>query len=353
MMRKTIISIIVIMTLMIGYVMAEPSQWAIDLVESSESNGLVPETLKSNYQETVLRYEYVLLGLKVLDKYNIPVTIKENKPFNDIGGHPYATEIVRAYNAGIISGYSDHTFKPNNPISREEITALVYNLVKAINSDVALEGNSNLFYDQSAIESWALPYVNFAYRNSIMSGTGTINSKVEINPKGKATREQAIILLYKLSINTDLLNKTIPSITVNGAMNNELNGLALKTNYDFSEEIYQIQEQDDVQVDMLSENFIAISYEQLGSMQMNFDESLNELNLSTSDLASEIVEDYYSLVEDLYGADVVNMIKNHMNSLKEDSTYKFNALLKNNIYLNVFFDTELKIYAVQIDDLNL
>jgi len=47
-------------------------------------------------------------------------------PFNDIAGNQYASEIVRASQLGLISGYAeDGTFRPKTPLTREQAVSMV------------------------------------------------------------------------------------------------------------------------------------------------------------------------------------------------------------------------------------
>lgn len=351
-MKRYVLSLVLLMALSWTFVLAEPSNWAVELVETAEENQMVPQVLQSNYQDTVLRYEYVLLGLEVLEKYKVDISISDPKPFSDITGHPYETEIIKAYNAGIISGYSNGTFKPDKAISREEITSLVYALVKTINPNVALEGQNYSFYDQVNIESWAMPYVNFSYRNEIMAGTGKMGDQAIISPKGQATREQAIILLYRLALKSDLLNRSIDGVEINGQSNTDLNSFALKTNFALAEDIFKSQEKESVSIDMVTEDFVAMSYGTDSNIQVIVKDDLMELNYASTSLSGDTLNDYYLYVSRVYDTSVINNIKSQVASLNADSTYKSNVEITSGVYLNVFYDDQIKMYAIHIDDLN-
>lgn len=42
----------------------------------------------------------------------------------------YIPQIGKAVNAGIISGYEDGTFRPQEPITRAEVAAMIYRILK-------------------------------------------------------------------------------------------------------------------------------------------------------------------------------------------------------------------------------
>jgi len=125
-MRKNkIVYILLIMSLFVNSVSAAsgPSVWAVDEVEKAVQNRLVPETMQTNYQTDITRGEYVVLALKAFARDGNLVQILKPFPFTDIEGHQYEGEIVEAYNAGLINGYGDGTFKPDAKITRQEIAS--------------------------------------------------------------------------------------------------------------------------------------------------------------------------------------------------------------------------------------
>ncbi len=207
--KLTHITIITILAIFISNIIvwAEttdiPSNWAKLEVETAIQNELVPTDLMKEYDRDITRSEYTLLALKLLNKTGQAIEIKEHTPFYDIDGHKYEEQLVRAYNAGIISGYGDGEFNPDKRISREEIATLVVKLLKQINPEKSVAINQSYnFIDKDQISSWAMDYINYCYENNILKGINDL----EINPKGEATIEQAIILIYRLAEKEDLLN---------------------------------------------------------------------------------------------------------------------------------------------------
>ncbi len=183
----------------------KPSDWAEPEVKSAVDNMLVPQSLQSNYQSNIKRYEYVLLALKVYDLAGKNAEIKDSAPFGDVKNHSYELDIVRAYNAGIIKGDGKGSFFPDKNITREEIASLVVNLLKQISPDRDYELKSTYPYaDRNMIADWATYYIDYCYENKILNGTG--NNKMD--PKGNATIEQSIALLYRLANSEQLLQKS-------------------------------------------------------------------------------------------------------------------------------------------------
>ncbi|QJD83225.1 GLUG motif-containing protein [Cohnella herbarum] len=98
---------------------------------------------------------------------------KENEPstnFHDIAGHWAEANIVQALKAGIVSGYSDGSFKPNRIITRAEFAVMLMNALKRTDEGVELP-----FTDAVKIGDWAKKAVALAaqagYINGYQDGT--------------------------------------------------------------------------------------------------------------------------------------------------------------------------------------
>lgn len=196
---------------------SRPSTWAEEEVNEAISNNLVHESLRNSYQTPIKRYEYVLLALDVLALQGVQPTIKQEYVFDDILGHPYEKEILKAYYAGIISGYGNGLFKPDELITREEVAALVVKLLKRIDKESNISGLGSINYsDINSISSWAKESVNYCYANKILKGVGKDNKGLDIiRPKGTATREESILLLYRLAkVEEVITSGTFGTITI-------------------------------------------------------------------------------------------------------------------------------------------
>lgn len=141
----------------------------------------------SDYQNNISRSEFAYLGVKLYEYYTNHKLIIGNQSFKDINNE----WVLKAKNAGIVNGYPDETYKPDNFIRRDELATLFVNILKA--ADVQYKIYSlELFNDDKDIPSWAKEHVYIAKSNNIIRGVGD-NS---FDPSGNATREQSLIMLY-------------------------------------------------------------------------------------------------------------------------------------------------------------
>ena len=123
---------------------------------------------------------------------------KEGRPgvnylltFPDVAGEAWYTEAIRwAASQGIVGGYGDGTFGPNDPITREQLAVMLW---RYAGSPGAVGGELH-FSDAGQISGYASDALRWAVENGIMHGTGG----GILAPQGLATRAQTAQMLKNL-----------------------------------------------------------------------------------------------------------------------------------------------------------
>ena len=113
-----------------------------------------------------------------------------NLNFNDNLDIPsWATGYIQtALEKGITNGYDDNTFKAMQNVSREELSVL------AIRAFGGAQGKYNVgFADKNEISNWALAYINSATELGIITGYEDNTFK----PSNKVTRAEALAIVVK------------------------------------------------------------------------------------------------------------------------------------------------------------
>jgi hypothetical protein len=112
--------------------------------------------------------------------------------FSDVPqSHPFYGYIETAYNHGIISGYTDGTFRPYNNVTRTQLSKIV---VLAEGWAIDTSGGPH-FRDVSQSNPF-YGYVETAYNHSIISGYGCGPGCLEFRPGNDATRGQICKIVY-------------------------------------------------------------------------------------------------------------------------------------------------------------
>ena len=109
--------------------------------------------------------------------------------FPDVApGAYYADAAVWAAANGIVTGYADGTFRPNDPITRQQLAAILW---RYAGSPAAESGTD--YADESAIASYAVTAVDWARDTGVISG----RDGNRFDPSGRATRVQAAVILHR------------------------------------------------------------------------------------------------------------------------------------------------------------
>lgn len=98
--------------------------------------------------------------------------------------------IAAAFQAGIVSGYADGSFRPDAEITRVEMTVMIVRALGGVSSP----GGDTSFADEAAIPAWARGDVAIARERGIVQG----RSGNRFDPLAKATRAESVAMLMKL-----------------------------------------------------------------------------------------------------------------------------------------------------------
>lgn len=109
----------------------------------------------------------------------------------DIVGAPVEPAVLRLAGLGILEGYPDGTFKPNNPITRAEYAAVVYRATRL----TAISGNT-LFADVPA-SHWASGYIKAATQAGLIKGRGLVGGVNIFDPEADISYDEAVTLVVR------------------------------------------------------------------------------------------------------------------------------------------------------------
>jgi hypothetical protein len=121
-------------------------------------------------------------------------------PFSDVqSGQWYAEAAAWARANGVVSGYGDGRFGADDPVTREQIAAMLYNL--ALRNDPGLAKPAALtgYADASEISPWATEAAAWANARGLLTG----RASGILAPKETATRAEAAALLQRFAESAD------------------------------------------------------------------------------------------------------------------------------------------------------
>ncbi len=123
-------------------------------------------------------------------------------PFNDIRGNRYANDIARAATLGVMSGFpEDGTFRPLNPLTREQAVSVVMETAGKILPTTALASLPQSVYSPPfpdvATTRWSAIKIEQAKQLGIVTGDfGSGNFR----PADNVSRAELIAMMYKLAL---------------------------------------------------------------------------------------------------------------------------------------------------------
>ena len=152
------------------------------LVNSKAITGYPDNTFRPD--NNISRAEFATILVKVFK-----LSAKDGKVFGDTQKHWAKDSISTAQAYGIINGYSEWSFGPDDNITREQMAVMI---VKAAQLKPA-ESTKN-FSDKAQISSWAKAAIDTAVANGIMSGYPDNTFK----PLATATRAEAATIFANI-----------------------------------------------------------------------------------------------------------------------------------------------------------
>ena len=117
--------------------------------------------------------------------------------FPDLVYEWYKPAIAWAESTGVVDGYEDGTFRPDEPVTRQEFAQMLYDYAAYKDYDLTAEGDLSAFPDGDQVQKWALPAMTWANGNELING----HDDGTLEPGGTATRAQAASILMRFDQN--------------------------------------------------------------------------------------------------------------------------------------------------------
>ncbi len=119
---------------------------------------------------------------------------KDENSFTDVeAGRWYADAITWTTENGIFAGYSKDKFGPDDPITREQLTAIFYRYADYKGYKLTITGNLDKFEDADKITDYAKMVMQWAVGNGLIKG----KSENLLDPQGTATRAEISAMLHR------------------------------------------------------------------------------------------------------------------------------------------------------------
>lgn len=145
---------------------------------------------------SVTRAEFTKMIVTMFDVFE-PTAVTT---FADIDANQwYAPYIATAQKLAITNGYAeDNTFRPDQIISREEMSTMLYRAADVLSVEIKAKTNKQDFVDDATIQDYAKVGVYKMQQAEILKGVGA----GVFDPQGTCTRAQAAVAIYNMLVSS-------------------------------------------------------------------------------------------------------------------------------------------------------
>lgn len=179
--------------------------WAKADVETLATKLIVEGVSADKFEpkRNITRAEFAAIVIRSLGLQAAGTTSK----FSDVPASAwYASSVATAVDAGIISGYTDGTFKPTANITRQELAAMVVRAMKYAGKEVTLTdaqvSTQLAAFTDAAKLGWAKKEVAVAVNAGIVQGQST----TQIGGTATATRAEAAAMVLRYLTKVEFIN---------------------------------------------------------------------------------------------------------------------------------------------------
>jgi len=168
--------------------------WYYEAIEYLASKGIINGVGNGMFapEDNIKRADFLIM---VMNAYGLAIDDDISDNFDDAGDEYYTKYLSTARRIGLVSGVGNNMFAPENLITRQDMTVILYRiLLKLGKLPESMEGISiDDFMDTNDIADYALDAMRQFVEGSTISGYEN-----RLYPSGLTTRAQAAQILYNL-----------------------------------------------------------------------------------------------------------------------------------------------------------
>ncbi len=172
--------------------------WFYNEVRSIYNRGLMNGTSANTFSPDMTTTRGMIVT--ILYRMEGEPAVTDQNPFSDVkAGSYYDKAITWGAANGIIRGYGNDKFGPDDNITREQMAAILFRYASFKGYDVSARANLSGFHDSGKIGGWAENAMRWAYGKNLIKGVGNDL----LDPQGEATRSQVATILYRFMKDLD------------------------------------------------------------------------------------------------------------------------------------------------------
>ena len=168
------------------------SDWFYDDVRYVYANGIMDGTSSDRFAPNAPLTRAMIVT--ILYRMDGSPAMSGASDFKDVDSNKwFAKAVAWAAANGIVNGYGSGLFGPNDPVTREQLAAILYRYaVYGGMTAVTLEENLGSFADTAQLSAYAIQAMNWAVGQGLINGSGS-----NLVPKAQATRAQVAAIIHR------------------------------------------------------------------------------------------------------------------------------------------------------------
>lgn len=177
-----------------GQAISSPSSWAVESIETVEGLGILRMDELGLYHEPITREGYGHILYQLYEYYHqepVAATIDWSLPIEILDSDNI--ELYALKGLGLMLGYPDDNFKPEQPITRAEIMTLYMRLLDGLGIEMT-SADISKYEDWNQIPSYAIEAVESCVGSGLIQGR--TNSRLD--PLGLATVEESMVIVARI-----------------------------------------------------------------------------------------------------------------------------------------------------------
>ncbi len=171
------------------------NSWYSQHVDYVYDNGLMNGVSENSFAPN----KAVTRGMVVTVLYRIAgePEVSGGSAFPDVPENKYYTKaVIWAQNEGVVNGFNDGTYRPNDNVTREQLATILYRYSQANGEQMAPGASLDSFPDAGKVHNYAKTALSWAIAEGIITGVGS-NGKTYLQPANSATRAQFATIISR------------------------------------------------------------------------------------------------------------------------------------------------------------
>ena len=173
----------------------DSKEWYYDYVKTVYEEGIMVGKTPNGFcpDDNMTRAEIVTIFYRLAERFE--TGLGANLSFTDTKKDDwYADYLGWAVSAEIVCGYPNGEYRPNNPITRQELAKLIVEFLKYVIANIESEALVDSFKDAGKFEDWAVGYIESLRETGLMGGDENGN----FNPDKTASRAEVSTVIVRM-----------------------------------------------------------------------------------------------------------------------------------------------------------